>query len=173
VDKVGSNDPWFSLQYMNSGLRGTLQKFYMWWATTKICRGLSKFTVWRVVGGRDFGATVPLQTGNEPIGESHGLALRACLMWATGLGPWPAIPSVCIRVQCRRGEDTGQRLPMVKAWILYILSSFCPFWERFSSYNSYGRESRASRDLLRGLKEDEAVTAQGDITVGTTSSRAI
>jgi hypothetical protein len=48
----------------------------MWQATTKIWRGLSKFTVWRVVGGRDIGVTVPLQTGNELFGEAHGLALR-------------------------------------------------------------------------------------------------
>jgi hypothetical protein len=47
----------------------------MWRATTKIWRGLSKFTVWRVVGGRDIGATVPLQTGNELFGEARGLAL--------------------------------------------------------------------------------------------------
>jgi hypothetical protein len=47
----------------------------MWRATTKIWRGLSKFTVWRVVGGKDFGATVSLQIGHEPIGKSRGLAL--------------------------------------------------------------------------------------------------
>jgi hypothetical protein len=34
-------------------------------------------------------------------------------------------------------------------------------------------ESRASRGLLHGLEEDEAVTAQGDITVGASSSRVI
>jgi hypothetical protein len=47
----------------------------MWRATTKIWRGLSKFTVWRVVGGKDIGARVPLQTGNELLGEACGLAL--------------------------------------------------------------------------------------------------
>jgi hypothetical protein len=47
----------------------------MWRATTKLWRGLSKFTIWRVVGGRDIGATVPLQIGNELFGEARGLAL--------------------------------------------------------------------------------------------------
>jgi hypothetical protein len=36
----------------------------------------SKFIVWRVVGGRDIGATIALQIGNEPIGEACGHALR-------------------------------------------------------------------------------------------------
>jgi hypothetical protein len=57
-------------------LKGTFQKIHIWRATTKIWRGLSKFTIWKIVGGRDIGATVPLQTGNEPIGEVRGHALR-------------------------------------------------------------------------------------------------
>jgi hypothetical protein len=48
----------------------------IWQATTKIWRGLSKFTVWRVVGGIVIGTTVPLQTGNESIGEARGHALN-------------------------------------------------------------------------------------------------
>jgi hypothetical protein len=90
-----------------------------------------------------------------------------------GTGPSACYSSAWIRVQCRRGEATGQRLPMVGAWILYILRVSCPFWERFCGYNSHGRESRASRGLLCGLEEDEAVMAKGDITMGTSSSRAI
>jgi hypothetical protein len=62
---------------------------------------------------------------------------------------------------------------MVEAWILYIFRVSCLFWERFCSYSSHGRESRASRGLLHDLEEDEAVTAQGNITVGASSSRVI
>jgi hypothetical protein len=94
-------------------------------------------------------------------------------MGATGRGPRPSISSAWFRMQCRRGEVTGQRLPMVEAWILYIFRAFCPFRERFSGYSSHGRESRASKSLLRGLEKDEAVTARGDITVGAASSRVI
>jgi hypothetical protein len=62
----------------------------MWRATTKIWRGLSKFTIWRVVGGRDFGATVPLQTGNELFGEARGLALMPGyqVVASSGAGKW-------------------------------------------------------------------------------------
>jgi hypothetical protein len=94
-------------------------------------------------------------------------------MGATGPGPRLGISSAWFRMQYRHGEVTGQRLPMVEAWILYIFRVSCPFWERFSSYSSHGMESRASRGLLHGLEEDEAVTAQGDITVGASSSRVI
>ena len=47
----------------------------MWRATTKIWRGLSKFTIWRIVGGKDIGDTIPLQTGNKLFSEACGLAL--------------------------------------------------------------------------------------------------
>jgi hypothetical protein len=101
------------------------------------------------------------------------MLLRACPMEAIGPGPRPGISSAWFRVPCRRGEVTGQRLPMVEAWIIYIFRVSCPFWKRFCGYNSHGRESRASRGLLSGLEEDEAVTAHGDITVEASSSRVI
>ena len=108
--------------------------------------------------------------GHNPIGA----ALRTCPMGAIKLGPWPGMSSALFRMQCKRREITGHHLPMVEAWILYIFRAFCPFWERFYGYSSHGRESKASRGLLlHGLEKDEAVTAQGDIMVGASSSRVI